>query len=168
VPDVLWSCAVFPIRGTKFHDHVFNVRVERSAQRSGGVRRRAYAKGGSAESSLLVETRAHEVVRRRERIFRRALVAADLCAGLLVVGVAHRVFGASGPGVTAFALLPLIVVINTTSGLYRRDELLLRKNTLDEAPACSMPQRSPPSSPSWSRARCCAPPWGRTWWRSRG
>jgi exopolysaccharide biosynthesis polyprenyl glycosylphosphotransferase len=122
-------------QGHEIHDHVFNVRVERSAQRSGRVRRRAYAKGGSAESPLLVETRAHEVVRRRERVFRRALVAADLCAGLLVVGLAHRVFGASGPGVTALALLPLIVVINTTSGLYRRDELLLRKNTLDEAPA---------------------------------
>ena len=36
---------------------------------------------------------------------------------------------------TALALLPLIVVINATSGLYNRDELLLRKSTLDEAPA---------------------------------
>jgi hypothetical protein len=30
------------------------------------------------------------------------------------------------------ALLPLIVVINATSDLYNRDELLLRKSTLDE------------------------------------
>jgi exopolysaccharide biosynthesis polyprenyl glycosylphosphotransferase len=75
------------------------------------------------------------VVRRRDRVFRRALFGADVLAGLLVIGVADRVFGAAGPGATAFALLPLIVLINTTSGLYRRDELLLRKSTLDEAPA---------------------------------
>ena len=40
-----------------------------------------------------------------------------------------------GPGMTALALLPLIVLINAASGLYRRDELLLRKSTLEEAPA---------------------------------
>ena len=74
-------------------------------------------------------------MRHRERVFRGALVAADVLAGLLVVALADRIFGDTGPGATAFALLPLIVVINTTSGLYRRDELLLRKSTLDEAPA---------------------------------
>ena len=55
-------------------------------------------------------------MRHRERVFRGALVAADVLAGLLVVGLADRIFGATGPGATAFALLPLIVVINTTSG----------------------------------------------------
>ena len=75
------------------------------------------------------------MVRSRDRVFRRALVGADLLAGLLVVGLADRLFGVLGPGEAAFALLPLIVVINTSCGLYRRDELLLRKSTLDEAPA---------------------------------
>jgi exopolysaccharide biosynthesis polyprenyl glycosylphosphotransferase len=84
---------------------------------------------------LLVDSQSHEVVRHRERVFRGALVAADLLAGVLVVGLADRIFGANGPGATAFALLPLIVLINTALGLYRRDELLLRKSTLDEAPA---------------------------------
>ena len=50
-------------------------------------------------------------------------------------GWPNRIFGVLGPGEAAFALLPLIVVINTSCGLYRRDELLLRKSTLDEAPA---------------------------------
>jgi exopolysaccharide biosynthesis polyprenyl glycosylphosphotransferase len=68
-------------------------------------------------------------------VFRGALLASDLFAGLLVVGLAIRVFGALGPGLTALALLPLIVLINATLGLYKRDELLLRKSTLDEAPA---------------------------------
>ena len=84
---------------------------------------------------MLVESPSHEVVRRRDRVFRRALVAADVLAGLLVVGLADRIFGVFGPGEAALALLPLIVVINTWCGLYRRDELLLRKSTLDEAPA---------------------------------
>jgi exopolysaccharide biosynthesis polyprenyl glycosylphosphotransferase len=112
---------------------VFSVSVDRRrTQRGERLRRRAAA---TAVSRVLVESPSHEVVRRRDRIFRRALVGADLLAGLLVVGLADRIFGVFGPGQAAFALLPLIVIINTTSGLYRRDELLLRKSTLDEAPA---------------------------------
>lgn len=112
---------------------MFSASVERNrAQEGERPRRRAGAALGSA---LLLESRSHAVVCQRDRFYRRALVGADLLAGLLTVGLANRIFGASGPGATAFALLPLIVVINTTSGLYRRDELLLRKSTLDEAPA---------------------------------
>jgi exopolysaccharide biosynthesis polyprenyl glycosylphosphotransferase len=89
----------------------------------------------AAGPSFPVESRSREAVTRRERLFRRALVSADLLAALLVVGLALRVFGTSGPGLTALALLPLVVTIHATSGLYNRDELLLRKSTLDEAPA---------------------------------
>jgi exopolysaccharide biosynthesis polyprenyl glycosylphosphotransferase len=88
-----------------------------------------------ADPALLLESRPPASVRHRDRVFRRVLVAADVFAGLLVVGLAMRMYGADGPGVTALALVPLIVVINTTSGLYKRDELLLRKSTLEEAPA---------------------------------
>ena len=121
----------------EIHDRVFSVSVDRHrAQRSKRLRRRAAAVAVAAPGvPLLVESHSHEVVRHRERVFRGALVAADVLAGLLVVALADRIFGDTGPGATAFALLPLIVVINTTSGLYRRDELLLRKSTLDEAPA---------------------------------
>jgi exopolysaccharide biosynthesis polyprenyl glycosylphosphotransferase len=89
------------------------------------------ARGGG----FLVESRSREAVVHRERVFRRSLLAADLLAGVLVVGLASRVFGSHGPGWAALMLPPLIVVINATSGLYNRDELLLRKSTLDEAPA---------------------------------
>jgi exopolysaccharide biosynthesis polyprenyl glycosylphosphotransferase len=88
-----------------------------------------------SNTALLVESRPHAAVRQRDRVFRLALVGADLLAGLLVVGLAVQVFGRDGPGMTALALLPVIVVINATSGLYNRDELLMRKSTLDEAPA---------------------------------
>ena len=112
---------------------MFSASAERNRAHKGQrPRRRA---GSTLGSALLLESRSHAVVRHRDRVYRRVLVGADLFAGLLAVGVANRIFGTSGPGVTALALLPLIVVINTTSGLYRRDELLLRKSTLDEAPA---------------------------------
>ena len=106
----------------------------RPAQRRARFRRGAVRLRGGVGPDFLVETRSREAVAGRERVFRRALVAADLFAGLLVVGLASRVFGASGPGWTALAILPLAVAINATSGLYNRDELLLRKSTLDEAP----------------------------------
>ena len=70
-----------------------------------------------------------------ERVFRRALVAADLFAGLLVVGLASGCSARPVPGSPRSHCCRSIVVINTTSGLYNRDELLLRKSTLDEAPA---------------------------------
>jgi exopolysaccharide biosynthesis polyprenyl glycosylphosphotransferase len=115
---------------------VFSPREARShAQRSAGLGRGAQPVGDGAGPAFLVESRSRETVGRREQIFRRALVGADLLAGLLVVGLASRVFGPEGPGRTALALLPLILVINASSGLYRRDELLLRKSTLDEIPA---------------------------------
>jgi exopolysaccharide biosynthesis polyprenyl glycosylphosphotransferase len=99
-------------------------------------RRRAEASWRDAlDLELLVESRSRAAVRQRERVFRRALVAADLVAALLVVGLVTRVFGSEGPRLTGLVLLPLIVMINSASGLYKRDELLLRKITLDEAPA---------------------------------
>jgi exopolysaccharide biosynthesis polyprenyl glycosylphosphotransferase len=109
-----------------------------SVERRPAQRRTRFRRGllrGSAGPAFLVETRSREAVGHRERMFRRALVGADALAGLLVVGLATRVFGSDGPGWIGLTLLPLIVVINATSGLYNRDELLLRKSTLDEGPA---------------------------------
>jgi exopolysaccharide biosynthesis polyprenyl glycosylphosphotransferase len=97
--------------------------------------RRGLSPRDASAPPFLVESRSHAAVHDRDRVFRRALVSADLLAGLLVVGLATRAFGTGGPGLTALALLPLIVVINATMGLYNRDELLLRKSTLDEGPA---------------------------------
>jgi exopolysaccharide biosynthesis polyprenyl glycosylphosphotransferase len=117
-------------------ERVLNDRASRHrSQRRGRFRRAVPVARWTAGPRFLVESRSHEAVSHRERVFRRALVSADLTAGLLVVGLSLRVFGSTGPGLTALALLPLIVVIDATSGLYNRDELLLRKSTLDEAPA---------------------------------
>jgi exopolysaccharide biosynthesis polyprenyl glycosylphosphotransferase len=107
----------------------------RPAQRRPRFRRGAVRLRGGVGPDFLIETRSREGVLERERIFRRALVCADLFAGLLVVGLASRFFGSTGPGWTALAILPIAVITNATTGLYNRDELLLRKSTLDEAPA---------------------------------
>jgi exopolysaccharide biosynthesis polyprenyl glycosylphosphotransferase len=71
----------------------------------------------------------------RDRLRRRLLALADLAAagvGLLVVvpmlgrGDQLRLW--------ALAAIPLLVVINKAAGLYDRDEYLLNRTTLDEAP----------------------------------
>jgi exopolysaccharide biosynthesis polyprenyl glycosylphosphotransferase len=71
---------------------------------------------------------------RRDAIFRRSLIAADVLAAALagyfaVVGVA----GASlQPGL--LLALPLAVLLGKLLGLYDRDELVFHKSTLDEVP----------------------------------
>jgi hypothetical protein len=55
-------------------------------------------------------------------------------AALLVGFLAHAAFGAYGPGWTALVLAVLVPFVNTATGLYKRDELLISSRTLDEAP----------------------------------
>src|SRR5689334_11370790 len=71
---------------------------------------------------------------RRDAIYRRGLIVADVLAAAVagyfaVVGVA----GASvEPGI--LLALPLVVLLGKLLGLYDRDELVFHKSTLDEAP----------------------------------
>jgi exopolysaccharide biosynthesis polyprenyl glycosylphosphotransferase len=71
----------------------------------------------------------------RDRRFRRSLVLADgLAAGLaLVIGVSLLGDDALRPAAALF--IPLAILVSKIIGLYDRDELLLRKTTLDEVPA---------------------------------
>jgi exopolysaccharide biosynthesis polyprenyl glycosylphosphotransferase len=86
------------------------------------------------EPPVVFERPAPPESRWRDLVFRAWLVAADVCAAGLAVGVAHVVFGARGPGAAALTLLVIVPVVFTAMGLYRRDELVLSTNTLDEAP----------------------------------
>src|SRR5687767_5765788 len=84
-------------------------------------------------------TRAHaglqKRVLRREAFYRRLLAVADvLSAGLALMTSIAGVGDDQLPMATLLAL-PLVVVASKLIGLYERDELLLRKSTLDEAPA---------------------------------
>jgi exopolysaccharide biosynthesis polyprenyl glycosylphosphotransferase len=73
-------------------------------------------------------------VRRRERIFRRTIVAGDIAAVALAAFLSIEV-GTSytlRPGY--LLVLPTIVLVAKVQGLYDHDELVIRKSTLDELP----------------------------------
>ncbi|PTL59879.1 exopolysaccharide biosynthesis polyprenyl glycosylphosphotransferase [Paraconexibacter algicola] len=71
----------------------------------------------------------------RERNYRRSLFAADLVAGLLALVLSLAVLGAdtmSAPA--ALFALPLLAGLSKLHGLYDRDDLLVRKTTIEEVP----------------------------------
>ena len=71
----------------------------------------------------------------RDRFRRRVLALADLASAGLGLLVAVAVLGRGDQlRLWALAAIPLLVVINKAAGLYDRDEHLLNRTTLDEAP----------------------------------
>ena len=84
---------------------------------------------------LPVESAAPAPIRDRDRLYRRALGVADVIAALLCVGLANSLFGADAPGLSALVLVAVVPFVYAGAGLYRRDQLVLAKTTLDEAPA---------------------------------
>jgi exopolysaccharide biosynthesis polyprenyl glycosylphosphotransferase len=90
---------------------------------------RAVASVLATPSPLVADTRPRAAVARRDRTYRLALVA-----GLMVVGLGVEWLGTAGPNWTALLLLALVPPVNAANGLYARDEQVLNKSTLDEAP----------------------------------
>ena len=90
--------------------------------------RRGFASGIS-------EARGPEACMRRDALFRRMLLAADVAAlvgaFVLTVALSRRSVELTWVGVAG---IPILVVCAKLTGLYDRDETLLRKTTLDEAP----------------------------------
>lgn len=70
----------------------------------------------------------------RDRVYRRSLVLADGFAALAAVYVAVAVLGDDRLRWTSLLTIPLVVIVSKVLGLYDRDELLIRKTTLDESP----------------------------------
>lgn len=70
----------------------------------------------------------------RDALFRRGLLVCDLVSPALALVLAAVAFR-TGPSL-ALALIgmPMLVFVNKLTGLYDRDELLLRRTTLEEAP----------------------------------
>jgi exopolysaccharide biosynthesis polyprenyl glycosylphosphotransferase len=83
----------------------------------------------------ITEARASEPVLGREGTYRRALALADIASATGALVLVLLVAGDSRfePAVLLFA--PVLVLVNKLSGLYDRDDLVLNKTTLDEAPA---------------------------------
>src|SRR6266498_3593748 len=72
---------------------------------------------------------------RRESRLRRLLGAADVLAGGLALVLGVTIFGDDALRPAALLGLPIIVLLSKLMGLYDRDESLITKTTLDEAPA---------------------------------
>jgi exopolysaccharide biosynthesis polyprenyl glycosylphosphotransferase len=73
-------------------------------------------------------------IRRREAIFRRGLAVADVLAAGVALWACVNVFGHDTLDPIALLGLPLIVIAGKAHGLYDRDELVLNKTTIDQAP----------------------------------
>jgi exopolysaccharide biosynthesis polyprenyl glycosylphosphotransferase len=72
---------------------------------------------------------------RREARYRRALASADVASAALAVVLGIQILGDDKLKLTTLAAVPLVILVSKLIGLYDRDENLLRKTTLDEAPA---------------------------------
>jgi exopolysaccharide biosynthesis polyprenyl glycosylphosphotransferase len=104
---------------------------QRGSARSASTRDSHFGLGtGSAG-----EADRREVARRRDALFRRSLVVADVIS--LTLAVTAAVWLSPNDGLSASALVvPLVfVALVKAMGLYDRDEHLLHKSTLDEIPA---------------------------------
>jgi exopolysaccharide biosynthesis polyprenyl glycosylphosphotransferase len=73
-------------------------------------------------------------VRTRDTVYRRALAAADVSAAALAIVVAIELLGDNALKPLALLTLPLVVLISKVLRLYERDEQVVHKTTLDEAP----------------------------------
>jgi exopolysaccharide biosynthesis polyprenyl glycosylphosphotransferase len=119
---------------------LFTRRSNANAGVADGAPGRGRRANRSASSSLLrpplVEAPLHVTALRRESCIRLVLSAADVLAAglaLVLVGVLFPAGSILAP--PALVMLPLVVLLARTLGLYHKDEIRLRQSTLDEAPA---------------------------------
>ncbi|MEJ7788636.1 MAG: exopolysaccharide biosynthesis polyprenyl glycosylphosphotransferase [Thermoleophilaceae bacterium] len=73
-------------------------------------------------------------VRRRDALFRRGLALADLVAAALALWVGVELLGDDSLRPITLLAVPMILLVGKIGGLYDRDELLVKKTTIDEAP----------------------------------
>ena len=87
-----------------------------------------------AAHRVSAEAPAPAGLRRRDGAHRLGIVVADMAAALLVAGLAMTWAPSRELAATVFGLPLLLPLIAWANGLYQRDEQLLNKSTLDEAP----------------------------------
>jgi exopolysaccharide biosynthesis polyprenyl glycosylphosphotransferase len=80
------------------------------------------------------EGRLREATYRRDAIYRRTLALADVAAAAIAVLIGVPILGQDALNPVALLALPLALVVGKITGLYDRDEHLIRKTTLDEVP----------------------------------
>jgi exopolysaccharide biosynthesis polyprenyl glycosylphosphotransferase len=98
---------------------------------------RAFQLGGSANadatSNPAVDALGEETCR-RDRVHRRLLGAADVIAAFLAAVLAITQLGPDGMHPAALLVAPGVLIAAKALGLYDRDELLIRKTTVEELP----------------------------------
>jgi exopolysaccharide biosynthesis polyprenyl glycosylphosphotransferase len=80
------------------------------------------------------ETATSGTAARRDAVFRRLLAAADVLAASVAIVVGGALVDADLVNVGSLVGLPLIVFAAKTLGLYDRDEAVIHKTTLNDAP----------------------------------
>ena len=94
--------------------------------------------GGSASRRAverpIAEGESHPEVARRDGIFRRCLALADIFAAAFALTLCISILGDDSLRPLTLLALPLVVVAGKLKGLYDRDELLINKTTIDQAP----------------------------------
>jgi exopolysaccharide biosynthesis polyprenyl glycosylphosphotransferase len=97
---------------------------------------RGLPRRGHTDAAGIPEGRSDAVILRRDLLYRRMLAAGDVVSAALALVIGVMVLGNDDMlSPTVLAALPLVVLVSKTLGLYDRDEHLLRKTTLDEAPS---------------------------------
>jgi exopolysaccharide biosynthesis polyprenyl glycosylphosphotransferase len=90
---------------------------------------------GVEHDALITERLAsNRVIASRDRMYRRGLAIADIASTLLALAVCTSVLGSDLLTPMVLVAAPLVAFAGKTCGLYDRDELLIRKTTMEEAP----------------------------------
>jgi exopolysaccharide biosynthesis polyprenyl glycosylphosphotransferase len=98
--------------------------------RNGGPAMPAVARAGAqAEAALRRAAVA------RDTLYRRLLAVADLSSAALALVVDALLLGDDRLNAIAFVAIPVVVAVSKVVGLYDRDAMLVKRSTLDEAPA---------------------------------
>jgi len=79
--------------------------------------------------------RGRQSVQGRDALSRRALVVADVVAAGFALLLSMTIVGDNRLQLASLAVFPVMVFVSKILGLYDRDELVVHKATLDEAPA---------------------------------
>jgi exopolysaccharide biosynthesis polyprenyl glycosylphosphotransferase len=95
--------------------------------------RRPLARTRRAQEGI-TEGHLSEATYRRDAAYRRSLGVADVVSATIAVALGVSVLGEDALNPVALLALPLVLVVGKVTGIYDRDEHLLRKTTLDEVP----------------------------------
>ena len=99
----------------------------------GGARRARLRRSANPADGFIREGQRSRISLDRDAINRRLLAVADAAAAGLALNLAILATGGT-PTYAVVAAAPLMVLVSKALGLYDRDEHVIRKTTLDEAP----------------------------------